>query len=109
MHNRCKQDEEKYTIVFNSYLISYRTFCSISIFNRISIEEVCAPFFSKQNIETLPIISVLRIRDILVRIRIRRCVPLTNGSGSADAYLQLTDPDPALDPSIFVSDLQDGN
>jgi hypothetical protein len=39
--------------------------------------------------------SVLRISDILVRIR--GSVPLTNGS----------DPDP--DPSIFVSDLQDCN
>jgi hypothetical protein len=39
--------------------------------------------------------SVLRIRDILVRIQIRGSVPLTNGSGSA--------------PAIFVIDLQDGN
>jgi hypothetical protein len=38
-------------------------------------------------------LAVLRIRDILVRIRIRGSVPLTNGSGSA----------------VFVSDLQDGN
>jgi len=40
--------------------------------------------------------AVLRIRDILVRIRIRGSVPLTSGSGF--------DPDPA----ISVSDLQDG-
>jgi len=41
---------------------------------------------------------VLRIRDILVRIRIRGSVHLTTG------------PDPTLvpDPTIFVSDLQDG-
>jgi hypothetical protein len=38
-------------------------------------------------------LAVLRIRDILSRIRIRGSVPLT--------------PDP--DPAIFVSDLQDGN
>jgi hypothetical protein len=42
--------------------------------------------------------AVLQIPDILVRIRIR-------GSGSADPYLRLTDPD----PSIFDSDIQGGN
>ncbi len=33
------------------------------------------------------------------------------GSGSSDPYLWLTDPDadPALDPALFVSDLQDAN
>ncbi len=31
------------------------------------------------------------------------------GSGSADPYLWLTDPFPASDPAIFVSDLQDCN
>ncbi len=41
-------------------------------------------------------------------------VTLWNGSGSADPYVPLTnDPDPtpdtALDPGIFLSDLQDGN
>jgi tryptophan-rich sensory protein len=30
--------------------------------------------------------TVLWIRDILVRIRIRGCVPLTNGSGSGSCY-----------------------
>ncbi len=30
------------------------------------------------------------------------------GSGSSNTYLSLTDPDRALDPAIFVSDLQDG-
>ncbi len=39
--------------------------------------------------------AVLRIRDILVRIRIRGSVPLTE--------------DPIPDPAIFVMDLQDGN
>ncbi len=38
---------------------------------------------------------VLRIHDILVRIRIR-------------GYLWLTYPDSDPDPAIFVSDLQDG-
>jgi len=46
-------------------------------------------------------VAVLRIRDMLVRIRIRGSVPLTK------------DPDPAIFVSdlsaIFVSDLQDGN
>jgi|LakMenE01Jun11ns_1017448.scaffolds.fasta_scaffold8157340_1 hypothetical protein len=37
--------------------------------------------------------AVFRIRDILVRIRIRGSVHLTNGSD--------------LDPALFVSDLQD--
>jgi hypothetical protein len=41
--------------------------------------------------------AVLRIHDILVWIRIRGSMPLTNGSGS--------DPD----PSIFIIDLQDAN
>jgi hypothetical protein len=41
--------------------------------------------------------TVLRIRDILVRIRIRAFVPL------------ITDSDPDPDPAIFVSDLQVGN
>jgi|LakMenE18May11ns_1017448.scaffolds.fasta_scaffold9754325_1 hypothetical protein len=41
--------------------------------------------------------AVLRIRDILARIRIRRSVPLTNQSGSAQ------------NPAIFVGDLQDVN
>jgi len=36
-------------------------------------------------------ISVLRIHDILVWIRIRRSMPLTNGSGS-----WILDPDPAI-------------
>jgi hypothetical protein len=73
--------------------------------------------------------AVLRIHESLVRIRIRGSIPLTNkqknykffvvvvdvlkvtakmaesGSGSADPYLSLMDPDPA----IFVSDLQDIN
>ncbi len=31
------------------------------------------------------------------------------GSGSTDPYHWPTDQDPALDPAIFVSDLQDGN
>jgi hypothetical protein len=47
------------------------------------------------------LVAVLRIRDMLVRIRIRGSVPLTK------------DPDPAIFVSdlsaIFVSDLQDGN
>jgi hypothetical protein len=43
---------------------------------------------------------VLRIRDILVRIRIRGSVPLTGTD---------PDPNPAPDPAIFVSELQDGN
>ncbi len=30
------------------------------------------------------------------------------GSGSADPYIGLIDPDPALDRAIFVSDIQDG-
>ncbi len=38
---------------------------------------------------------MLRIHEILIRIRIRGSIPLTNGS----------DPDPA----IFVTDLQDVN
>ncbi len=42
------------------------------------------------------IFVVLRIRDILVRIRIRGSEPLTNGF-------------PDQDPGIFVSDLQDDN
>jgi hypothetical protein len=44
--------------------------------------------------------TVLRIRDIFVRIRIRGSVPLTNGSG--------LNRDPTPDPAIFVSDLRDG-
>jgi hypothetical protein len=48
-----------------------------------------------------PFRSMLRIRDILVRIRISGSIPL------------ITDPDPTLDPApdpaIFVSFLQDGN
>ncbi len=49
---------------------------------------------------------VLRIHDILGRIRIRRYMPLTNrsefGSGS---WIRILDPDPA----IFVLDLQDAS
>ncbi len=47
---------------------------------------------------------MLRIRDVLVRIR-------RSGSVDPDPKLCLTDPDPipALNPAIFVSDLQDGN
>jgi hypothetical protein len=41
--------------------------------------------------------SAIRIRDILVRIRIRGSVPLTQ------------DPDPTQDPALFVSELQDAN
>ncbi len=48
---------------------------------------------------------MLRIRDILVRIRIRGSVLLRNGSGFE------SDPDPTPDPApnlgIFVRDLQD--
>jgi hypothetical protein len=43
---------------------------------------------------------VLRIHDILVWIRIRGSMPLTNGSA---------DPDVDPDPAIFVTDLQDAN
>ncbi len=42
----------------------------------------------------------LRIRDILVRIRIRGSVPL---------WLMDSNPDPAQDPAIFVCELQAGN
>jgi hypothetical protein len=45
-------------------------------------------------------LTELRIHDILVWIRIRGSMPLTNGSGS-----WILDPDPA----IFVTDLQDAN
>ncbi len=43
------------------------------------------------------------------RGRDQRCGSVTfwNGSGSADPYISLTDPD--LDPAIFVSELQDSN
>jgi hypothetical protein len=44
--------------------------------------------------------AVFRIHDILVWIRIRGSMPLTNGSGFGS-------PDP--DPAIFVIDLQDAN
>jgi hypothetical protein len=46
---------------------------------------------------------MLRIRDILVRVRIwiRGSVPLTTDRDP--------DPTPASDPGIFVSDLQDDN
>jgi hypothetical protein len=40
--------------------------------------------------------TVLRIHDILVQIRIRGSLPLTNGCTDSD-------------PSIFVNDLQDAN
>jgi hypothetical protein len=45
---------------------------------------------------------VLRIRDILVRIRIS--VPLTDPDTDPDPTS-----DPAADPGIFASDLQDDN
>ncbi len=45
----------------------------------------------------------MRIHDILVRIRIRGSGPLTSG------WLADPDSDPAEDPDILVSDLQDGN
>jgi hypothetical protein len=48
-----------------------------------------------------PAASVFRIHDILVWIRIRGSMPLTNRS-DPDA-----DADP--DPSIFITDLQDAN
>jgi hypothetical protein len=51
--------------------------------------------------------AVFRIHNILVWIRIRRSMPLTNGSGSADPCLWLIDP--VSDPSIFVIDLQDAS
>ncbi len=44
---------------------------------------------------------VLWIHEILVRIRIRRSIPLTNGAG--------LDPEADPDPAIFVNDLQDVN
>jgi hypothetical protein len=51
-------------------------------------------------------ISVLRIHDILVWIRIRRSMPLTNGSGSGfGSGSWILDPDSA----IFVIDLQDAS
>jgi hypothetical protein len=40
--------------------------------------------------------TVLLIRDILVRIQIRRSIPLNYGSRSVDPYHWLTDPDPAF-------------
>jgi hypothetical protein len=50
--------------------------------------------------------KVLRVRDILVRIRIFGSVAVTNGSADADTD---TDPDAAPDPAVFVIDLQDVN
>jgi hypothetical protein len=43
--------------------------------------------------------AVLQIHDILVQIRIRGSMPLTNGFG----------PNATPDPAIFVIDLQDAN
>ena len=48
--------------------------------------------------------AVLRIHDILVWIRIRGSMPLTNSPGSR-SWIQILDPAPA----IFVIDLQDAN
>jgi hypothetical protein len=45
------------------------------------------------------------------KITYRQCcgsVILWDGSGSADPYFLLKDPDPASDPAIFVSNFQDG-
>jgi len=50
---------------------------------------------------------VLGIRDTLVRNRIGRSVHLTNGSGSTDPYLWLTNPDPTPDQTPFFSDFKD--
>ncbi len=54
---------------------------------------------------------VPRMRHFLCFLRFFFC--FCCGSGSADPYLRLTDPDPtpdpAPDPGIFVSDLQDDN
>jgi hypothetical protein len=47
---------------------------------------------------------VFRIHDILVWIRIRGSMPLTNGSGFG-TWIRSLDPDPA----IFVIDLQDAS
>jgi hypothetical protein len=49
-------------------------------------------------------LPVFRIHDILVWIRIRGSMPLTNGLMDLDPD---SDPDP--DPSIFIIDLQDAN
>ncbi len=46
--------------------------------------------------------AVLWIRDILIWIRVRGSLPLTYGSESGSG-------DPAPDPALFVSDLQDAN
>ncbi len=50
---------------------------------------------------------VLGIRDILERNRIGRSVHLTNGSGSTDQYLWLTNLDPTPDQTPFFSDFKD--
>jgi hypothetical protein len=54
-------------------------------------------------------VQLLRLGKAVLRIR----VTFWYGSGSGDPYICLADPDPtpnpAQDPAIFVSDLQDGN
>jgi hypothetical protein len=48
-----------------------------------SFEADLGNFFNKSSEH-----AVLRIRDILGRIRIRRSMPLTNGSGSGSCYFR---------------------
>jgi hypothetical protein len=67
------------------------------------LRHLCHPGGS-QNIRYGTTSSVLGIRDLLVRIRIRGSVPLTNGSGSSsgsDSFPVLRIRDPGLfDPGI---------
>jgi hypothetical protein len=53
------------------------------------------------------LLSVLRIRDILLRIRINGSVPLTNDPDPTSDPAPTSNPAP--DPAIFVIDLYDAN
>ncbi len=64
------------------------------------------PAFFYLNLQKKLFLAVLRIRDILVRIRIQIH---WSGSRSADPHLWITDPDLDPDRASLVSDLQDGN
>jgi hypothetical protein len=76
----CRLPQELYSIQINTYRYQIQV-----SFDSIGLGTLSGPTFQvSKNIRAADnaLSPVLKIRDILVRIRIPRSVPLTNGSGS---------------------------
>jgi hypothetical protein len=84
-----------YHLILEKYKLFYDNSLVLLLLNNYKIKTLLRLTHFLLCIILVPIVvdlkTVLLIRDILVRIRIRGSVPLTNGSGSGSAIFDLQD------------------